>query len=58
MKKPVGYIEKVGRCTIKKVQHYGYKYRLFIGQCFYKFASLEQARAYAKQRDGQTCLAL
>ena len=48
--KPIGYIEKVGRCIIKKVSSYGRKYVVYEGQCFWRFATIHQARAFASGR--------
>jgi hypothetical protein len=47
MRLPIGYIEKRGRCTIKKVRDYGYKYHVFYGQCFRQFATIGKAREFA-----------
>lgn len=47
MRLPIGYIEKRGRCTIKKVRDYGYKYRVYYAQSFRQFATIGQAREFA-----------
>ena len=45
--KPLGYMEKIGSCVIKKVSHYGKKYIVYKGQLFYRFADLRKAREFA-----------
>ena len=47
MRKPLGYIEKRGRCVIKKVSDYGYKYHVFFGTSFKRFATIQKAREFA-----------
>lgn len=46
--KPVGYVESIGQCIIKKVAHYGKKYIVYKGQCFWRFATIQQARKFAQ----------
>ena len=48
--KPIGYIEKLGRCLIKKVGNYGKKYIVYEGQCFWRFATIRQAREFVYHR--------
>lgn len=48
--KPIGYIEKIGRCIIKKVQNYGMKYRVSEGQVAWHFADIHKARIHAMKR--------
>lgn len=47
MRLPLGHIEHIGRCTIKKVCEYGYKYRVFVGSSVHKFATIRLARNFA-----------
>ena len=47
MRLQIGYIEKLGRCTIKKVRDYGYKYKVFFGQSYRQFATIGKARQFA-----------
>ena len=44
--KPIGYIEQRGRWVIKKVKAYGKKYIVYEGQCFWRFATIRQAREF------------
>jgi len=48
--KPIGYIERIGRCVIKKVSLYGKKYIVYEGQVFWRFATLRRARHHACER--------
>lgn len=52
--KPIGYIEKHGRCIIKKVMAYGKKYIVYEGQCFWRFATIHQAREFVFDRINKT----
>lgn len=45
--KPVGYIEHVGHCIIKKVSNYGKKYTVYKGVLFWRFADIHKARQFA-----------
>ena len=45
--KPLGYMERRGSCIIKKVSSYGKKYIVYEGQCFWRFATIQQARTFA-----------
>ena len=48
--KPIGYIEQIGRCVIKKVANYGKKYIVYEGMCFWRFADIHKARKFAQKR--------
>lgn len=50
--KPLGYIEYVGKCTIQKVDAIGKKYKVFAGTCFWRFATIQQARSFAMNYHG------
>lgn len=52
--KPVGYIERVGDCIIKKVANYGKKYIVYQGRCFWRMATIRQARLLAYERFNMT----
>lgn len=45
--KPIGYMEKVGSCIIKKVSNYGKKYTVYKGMCSWRFADIHKAREFA-----------
>lgn len=47
MRLNLGYTERLGRCIIKKVRDYGYKYHVYYGQSFRQFATIGKARAFA-----------
>ena len=46
---PIGHMERLGRCVIKKVQDYGYKYHVYAGVIRHKFATIKKAREFAYQ---------
>ena len=46
---PLNYTERLGRCIIKKVRDYGYKYRVSFGTSFRQFAAIGQAREFARE---------
>lgn len=45
----IGYTERLGRCVLKKVREYGYKYHVYVGESFYRFATIGKAREFALQ---------
>ena len=45
--KPIGYIEKIGGCVLKKVSAYGKKYIVYKGCYYCRFATIQQARLFA-----------
>ena len=47
MRIPLGYTEKIGRCIIKKVRDYGYKYHVHYGSSFRQFGTIGKAREFA-----------
>ena len=44
---PLNYTEHIGRCIIRKVREYGYKYRVTYGPCSKQFATIQKARDFA-----------
>ena len=56
--KPIGYIEHIGDYIIKKVANYGKKYIVYKGQCFWRFATIQQAREFSAKHLYQSTKAL